>query len=559
MPDSEIPGIDSWLASIAQSLAEAQVPTGELRAEDGAYGLALELRPTREPVIDCAQMPRGATPRFDLASSHPGISRVGVVGLAAGEQIFLGRRGLKPPVSLMDVAIDMGESVQGTVIVSREGIRGKPLEVTFAAGCGGTVVAAAESEVAIHGDVPPSSSIKLNGGTLYLRDRAENLALVSLMSSSTVRADDVHPPPIEVLSIEGEGASLHLEGDASLINVIRGANDSPLMSLELTSEGDKPVVVREIHKVMLHTSGAFRVTVSDAAVDLALTGSTHINFGAGCVTKGLKCEETLQKVPQLSADRGAVVTNASGPLVLGHVPGVLIDGTSDGSLELRGAAPSVDEKGAVNWTDLTIKNFVTAGGLHGRGALAPLRPAAFVDPYTRDLPGWRSRLRIGRICREYKDDNSRLRSDLDYVRALSQLCRDVGAPGSTRTKVAWAAYRLRQRASSWPERTLLAAYRLVGYGERPLPAFALWVAAALALGLVVHARATDGWGHLALGSIHLWLEEALRQAVGPLASAFRLEVAGDDPLPPWLVLAKLVVVVPLATGLLALRSLLKEK
>jgi hypothetical protein len=91
---------------------------------------------------------------------------------------------------------------------------------------------------------------------------------------------------------------------------------------------------------------------------------------------------------------------------------------------------------------------------------------------------------------------------------------------SVRTKLAWCAYRIRHlQTIGKTERFILGAYRLIGYGERPMPAFILYLVFALVVTLVYLsdeslALTAAGIGHF-LTVLFGWL-------VGPLHLLNRL-------------------------------------
>ena len=100
----------------------------------------------------------------------------------------------------------------------------------------------------------------------------------------------------------------------------------------------------------------------------------------------------------------------------------------------------------------------------------------------------------------------------------------------------------------------LSAYRTLGYGERPLPAFLLWFLMSLTLAgpvLALEGAAFDwsGWDRL--------LTEAGRLALGPLSGLLKGGTLSGGDLAE--VAARALTAIPLVTGSLALRNYVKSE
>jgi len=168
------------------------------------------------------------------------------------------------------------------------------------------------------------------------------------------------------------------------------------------------------------------------------------------------------------------------------------------------------------------------------------------DESLRIIPSWRR----GRALRE-----RRLNGDITYVRALIDTAAAKGAPGTVKTKANWAAYRLRQRTSPLVESVLLGAYRTIGYGERPAPAFLLWILfSAISTAIILHERS---WDLTTKGLFETW----------SVFSYWALPSFGLTSLPdPPSGISKdmntfilhAIVAIPFVTGILALRNFLKS-
>lgn len=177
------------------------------------------------------------------------------------------------------------------------------------------------------------------------------------------------------------------------------------------------------------------------------------------------------------------------------------------------------------------------GGLPGLGALSGLRLSAYLKP---------------------KLSETELLVRAEYSRSLADLARSKGASASVRTTLSWARYRMRSIvAPRRTERWLLAAYRVLGYGERfvpPLLLFAVLVLFFNVLSLRHESFALDP------GSIRYFLRNLLDWALTPL-HLLRLtepDVRHAAFSEPWDTLARLLIAIPFGTAILVMRKFVKE-
>jgi hypothetical protein len=251
----------------------------------------------------------------------------------------------------------------------------------------------------------------------------------------------------------------------------------------------------------------------------------------------------------LSAAPATVVSGLAGPWRLTRVEGTHVSGGPSG-FDLVGVAAADTGSRADTVRDAVVTGFSLPSRTERRSAVAALESAHHADPATTGLPGagWEYRWPRPLVMRRSPDLAARLAEDAEFVDALARLARDKGAPGATRTKIAWCAYRLRHLSarSVW-ERLTLAGYRLLGYGERPMPAFMTWLVLALAA-TVLSAQV--------VGLRQSVFDEFLSYAFGPAGVLFHS--GGPDQPHPWQYLVRAIVAVPLVTGLIALRNFVKQ-
>jgi hypothetical protein len=210
---------------------------------------------------------------------------------------------------------------------------------------------------------------------------------------------------------------------------------------------------------------------------------------------------------------------------------------------------------------LTVNEVVIPQTLRGLQMIATLQSnAQQVSPAIHDkLPGLGALAgpRLSALLRPNLSD-SEMQIAGQYARSLADLANSTGAPASVRTQLAWCSYRMRTAtAPARAERVLLGFYRLVGYGERVVPAALTYITiAALMNILALH----DADFMLSVGGMLHWLRGFLDWLVTPLHI---LKLTGDRQTAftfsqPWDTLARLLVAIPFATGVLALRKYVKE-
>jgi hypothetical protein len=145
--------------------------------------------------------------------------------------------------------------------------------------------------------------------------------------------------------------------------------------------------------------------------------------------------------------------------------------------------------------------------------------------------------------------------ETEYARSLAELAEIRGAPASTRTLLVWCAYRVHNRtAPGRVERALLSLYRLLGYGERPIPAFLTYIIVALAVSAAACARRAwdlspegageflTAWGYWLASPLHV-LSFASGEGDRAIAHNFALTLIG----------------IPFLTGVFAMRKYVKAR
>lgn len=297
------------------------------------------------------------------------------------------------------------------------------------------------------------------------------------------------------------------------------------------------------------------VTESEVRGNVLLNLREHATVAQ---TRFISIPETDPSIaPTISSATGSFLLDVSGSARLGPAPGIHI-AAGPGGLAIT-VSPEIETE-TDPWPGAIMTGVVLPRGLLGRRILDQLDGTYQFTPFVADLPGRDQDVRAWvtrRRRKKYGTDAAsqrRLFEDAEFMRELAALCRRKGTPGSVSTSVAWCAYRLRNMKARGVERVALNAYRLLGYGERPVPALLLWVL--LSVGLAGPVLIAQG-GHPAWCCYDRLFVEAGRLALGPLAGLLKGgALTGGDVAE---IAARAVTSIPLVTGALAVRNYVKSE
>lgn len=433
----------------------------------------------------------------------------------------------------------------------------------------------------------PGCVIELHGGALFL---AEPVPTVRINTSGSVQHADARaipltqvtqsPPTIETLELLGD-CTLQLRALELVLGSVVGPADGikPTLTIAGMTQGlmarapgatsilpggpQPKIVIKSVRDAKLRLSErASRVQGIASAKGASFVGPINVVFAASGVADTVIFDPgagAKSDAVRLAAGKGAVLTNLTGTVTLSDV--------AHSTLSAGSGTFLIDGLGApVQGTDGPCHGSVLTGisiprGLTGRAMLAQLGDVYHFSPDVRTIPGrdqtWWARVTKSRAV-DYSGSSNRseLVQDAELVRELARLSREKGAPGSVVTKIAWCSYRLRAlKARGKVEGGALSAYRIIGYGERPMPAFITWAFLSFLLAGPVLAAdkygldfSPDGFGNFALEAIRLALgPAAVVTRSGSLSSADVAELA-----------ARVLTSIPLVTGVLALRNYLKS-
>ena len=424
--------------------------------------------------------------------------------------------------------VTLADNVHPVTIDRVEGLQ----QLSIAAGGAMIAVAEANCEVLVDG-----GTFAPEGGVERVRFRSGELV--------TNRASSLFE-----LIIDGAPSLTVGSNTPKLIAKVTGANAESSLKLNPDSDrssSDPTLVVGEIRDLKVVLSARhLTLEVIKEARNLVIHGPGTIALGAGAAG-----DNVLITKAGLACGAEASLSNLSGNLHLSTCQGAQLAGGLDGFLILGDRRPDRRSQEPADWSESILTGFRLPHGLAGRRLVSKLTACYHVNPSTQDVPGWSSSFRLRHLGSWLqglrKANDSSVGLDAEFVRELARVAKERGAPGPARTKLGWCSYRLRHQGSSGVEWLGLAGYRMLGYGERPLPALTTWLVLSLGLTGVALVTTSNGFGPT-FGAMSL----------GPLAGLMR--VGGSDATElgaaPWLVIRALLAL-PLITGLLALRNYVK--
>jgi hypothetical protein len=404
----------------------------------------------------------------------------------------------------------------------------------------------------------PDVVIELHGGFLDVR---AIVSRVDLCGSGRLRSPTSDGPQVvELLVREDSTLSLEPGGNEPPVGTVRSpsAHQPHTLTLESTDDSIKRRQFGAVTRVRLKGGYPKCRVMSHSMMNATLAAPMQVFLEDRATVTDAEFETAGEAWVAVNAGRDSLLLNCSGAIELGNVPYLHV-GASDDVLKVREIDDGDGEFSPDSWKGIALAGVELPSGLTGRKFLTRLDQAFNVTPDTRQLPG-RDQTVLARLFRTrrttYSDGDTTLMADAEYVRELSKVCREKGAPGSVATMVGWCAYRLRALKAHGVERLALAVYRWLGYGERPVPALLLWVFLSLALAGPV--LAIGGAGIELKHGVDNFFVEVGRIALGPLAGITKggsLD-SGKDVAE---LFARTIAAIPLLTGALALRNYVKSE
>lgn len=556
MPDAQPPG---WVTRIIDAWAESGPPYVHATFDAAAPEPTLDVTIPLAADLNFSEVPQGTNLRVlvdQISSGRRMAQRITLRGLHEDSSISVVRGDLthaSPETEL----VWLDSTVLGVVQVAVTGANEAPLTVGADDGCTARFVAAGGA-VILSTTLPQTVEVTAAGGIVSVAGRRELLQVTGRVSLSSVPSRDAQPVIGNLLVGNSAALSASSRHPAPVIENLTSRSERTTVRVEPVSQSGETWQVRRIEKLTIESEAAIRIRGLERLHHVDFRGPIEVNIAPGGLADLVTFEANAAGPPKLAAGSGAILEGLSGAVAIETLRGAHLAGSKDG-VQLA----SVDAGG---FADAVLTGFTVPQGLQGRQLLAEMSGVFHLDPHTADLPGWDKRWTwtLGRLVRYMRlreapsavqstEPPRRLYHDAEFLRELQRLVIDKGAPGSTRSKVGWCAYRLRELTARRTERLALSVYRWVGYGERPMPALVTWlVVAILSAALVLGGGLDLSWD----GFTRL-IGEALRQATGPLAGV--LHGGESDVDRDWEYLLRAAVAVPLVTGLLALRNYVKSK
>jgi hypothetical protein len=560
MPDGEL-SPPEWVDQIMTQWRSFEPPyvttTYEENEESAPVIRATVARPTD---LVLSGMPQGAKlhVRVVRSGTHHTASRITLRNLAPESTVHLIRDDLTqdPPVTQL---LWLEASVRGTVEVANQTPSALPLPVGAADGCTAQL-RLLEGPIVLSSELPQSLSVTIAGGTALIEGHRDILKIVGSATLGVSSVSGQAPSIGRVEITDGSTLQLTQRNVPPRIESLIASPAHALVRVDSTARPGDAWPVNRACDLTIECSGNSRFVGLTKVERVEFRGPVQADFSAGGTADMVGFTPTLAGTPIVTAGPGAVLDGLYGAVQIQGAKGAHLAGGKDGIEFL-----DVTRDGFV---EAVLTGFTLPQGLRGRQMLNEMTSTFHLDPHTARLPGWdrrwkwsiggpRRHIQASQAAKSGTDqpENTprQLHHDAEFLRELQRLVVEKGAPGSTRSRVGWCAYRLRELKATGTERLVLCVYRLLGYGERPLPAVITWLLVATASAAIVLGGHPDltlhGGGRLAA--------EVSRQATGPLAGV--LHGGEGDVKHDWEYLLRAAVAVPLVTALLALRNYVKSK
>jgi hypothetical protein len=311
------------------------------------------------------------------------------------------------------------------------------------------------------------------------------------------------------------------------------------------------------------------VVSKDATVELQREVQRVTIRGRGSVlASSLLRFISFEEEVTLSGAPHAQVLGASGSIKLGKVAKVTIVGgdsfaaASDrqtsqprtAALEIKDYQSEDDE----TLTGVSLSNVQFTADSRGLQLISALQDdAQHVSPAITDrLPGLRNedrRVTFGQLATGRADD---LFASV-YATALSELASSKGAPGSVRTRLNWCSYIMRSlTAPTRAERLILTFYRIIGFGERPVPAILAYLVASIFMTVI---GLSDRPIQPTSEGLRVWFTTLIDWLATPFhILKLTTPPRGDSTfVQPWDTFSRILIAAPFATAFFALRKYVK--
>ncbi|MQW74878.1 hypothetical protein GHK92_03250 [Nocardioides sp. dk4132] len=481
--------------SILADLRRQWGATAHASLTDLAGAPAIEVEYDGATVLDARDAASEVT--VLLRPTQPGaIVRFTNLAATAGLTVYSSARHGMPSTT----KIELDSSVQGLVEIWDDPEATPKTTLLVAEGSHAKVVHRQGHLLIAADSFPKSATLSVGGGVLEI---SGHLPLVTLMGDCMLTATSGRDAAIAKVVV-GSDSQLTF-GNEKALNIHKlSATGGARLTLAQFSSSECRLRIREVEPgvTLVARSNTPIVWGIRSASGVLLIGGVNLEVERHGICSGLTGEALGDWKPAIAAAENAVITELEGTFILGSVRGATIAGGSRGYL-IAGIAERRFGRDGITQDPLAqsiLREFSIPSGLTGRKLLTKFSSVFQLEPSRQHLPGsqmtawrefnlrrpWRSVQSLFLGAGPSDRDRVNLFLDSELMRELHRLVKEHGAPGASRTKVGWCAYRLRHATTEGRvERLALTGYRTLGYGERPLPSLVTWLALSMLMAGVI--------------------------------------------------------------------------
>jgi len=222
------------------------------------------------------------------------------------------------------------------------------------------------------------------------------------------------------------------------------------------------------------------VTTNSANMKISGIGFLHLPRGANLNSVSIESSQVSLRLDEDSELRGF-----SGSCLIEYASNATIEAPPEDFFDFVGMKQS--RNGSI--LGLTLRGVRIVPGHAGRTRLSELSDVRVFEPFINKsdyLPEWKdigfSLAGLRKKAKSKPELQKKVSSLIDrayFYKELDALVVEKCSSGSIRSRSAWDRIRAQQLTSGRVERSMYGIFRLVGYGQRPVPPLLTWVTVAL--------------------------------------------------------------------------------